>query len=126
MRAKLLDSLDCSDPLSLQAFAEGACRKLVKNVKSIAILSDVRMDVGSCSSPAEVSKAMSEGRWSDLPQQLCFNPEVNSKVDFFYQARGNGNVDVMKVVYLPHPATYEVAQAMCSGDGRVLVFRRGP
>jgi len=38
----------------------------------------------------------------------------------------HGNVDILKVLYLPRPISSQVAESLCSGQPYVPVFRAGP
>lgn len=59
---------------------------------------------------------------------LAFQASVprTSKVDFLRVSLGGNQVSILKVLYLPRPVSFQVANSLCSGEAFVPVFRPGP
>jgi hypothetical protein len=75
-----------------------------------------------CGDPARIR------HWTDLPEPIRFKgaPADASKMDFIQVDLAHGNVDILKVLYLPRPISSQVAESLCSGQPYVPVFRAGP
>ena len=119
---------DCADPIPFGTFASEACRPLSKHVKSIQVLFDLHLGIPSCGDAAELGQLVASGRYEDLPQPLAFQASVprTSKVDFLRISLGRNQVSILKVLYLPRPVSFQVANSLCSGEAFVPVFRPGP
>lgn len=63
-----------------------------------------------------------------MPEPIRFKgtPPGNIKVDFLQVTLANGNVDVLKTLYLPRAMSFQATEALCSGKAYVPVFRSGP
>ena len=80
-----------------------------------------------CGNPADLLQSF-ESDMDNIPPAIKFKaalPET-SKVDFIFVTKANGNVDVVKVVYLPRPVNFQMARSICSGGAFVPVHRPGP
>ena len=65
--------------------------------------------------------------WDELPEPTRFKgtPPGTTKVDFVQVNLANGNIDILKALYLPRPMSFQGAEALCSGKAFVPVFRSG-
>ena len=120
--------MECPDSIPVEDFVTNACRPCTKAIKSMNLLFDTHLDANPCGAGAELGQHIAESNWDSLPAaiQLKASPPHGSKVDFIQVAKPNGNVDMLKVIYLPRPLSFQLAAAICKGDVYVPVHRLGP
>ena len=120
--------VEVEEPITCIGFTTDACRPLQKGVKSITVLFDFHNDIPSCGEPVDIGQIAMQYRWDDLPEPIRFKgtPPSTTKMDFVHVTMANGNVDVLKVLYLPRPMSFQAAEALCSGKAYIPVFRSGP
>lgn len=120
--------VECPDSIPVEDFVANACRPCAKTIKSMNVLFDTHLNVAPCGAAAELGQHIANSNWESLPEAIQFKapPPHGSKVDFIQVTKPNGNVDMLKVVYLPRPLSFQLATAICKGDVFVLVHRPGP
>ena len=120
--------VEVEEPITCIGFTTDACRPLQKGLKSITVLFDFHNDIPSCGEPVDIGQIAMQYRWDDLPEPIRFKgtPPSTTKMDFVHVTMANGNVDVLKVLYLPRPMSFQAAEALCSGKAYIPVFRSGP
>lgn len=119
--------VDSSQPISVADFLTGACRQCSKSIKSMNVIFDVHTNIPPCGNPADLLPSI-ESNMDNIPPAIKFKaalPEA-SKVDFIFVTKANGNLDVVKVVYLPRPVNFQMASSICSAGAFVPVHRPGP
>eukprot|EP00438_Fugacium_kawagutii_P018364 Skav210909 [mRNA] locus=scaffold15:130393:132312:+ [translate_table: standard] len=120
--------VDCPEPISLDTFTSDACRPLSKSIKSIALLFDVHLGIPSCGDAAVLGEIAAKEQYDDLPPPIAFQAKVpeSSKVELFICDLGNGQVNIMKALYMGRAVNFQVANSVVSGAGFVPVHRPGP
>ena len=123
----VVGAVETSEPVSVAEFVAEACRPCSKTVKSMNVIFDVHSNMPPSTNLAELLQSIASNM-DNIPPEIKFKnaiPEA-SKVDVIFVTKVNGNMDIVKVIYLPRPVNFQMASSLCSGGAFVPVHRPGP
>ena len=108
--------MEAPQPLSVADLMAGALRPCAKTAKAMNVICDVRLNIRSCKNIEKLVGELATNLGS-LPAAVQFKGTLpqESKVDFIFVSKDGGNIDVVKLIYLPRPVSFQVASSVCSG-----------
>lgn len=120
--------VESPNSITVNNFAQDACRALSRGIKSIQVLFDVHIGVRGVNDVEGVGELVATRKFDELPPAIKFKADIpaESKVDIVVCKAGNDTMDIVKAIYLPRKVSVQVAESMCAGAGYVPVFRPGP
>lgn len=115
--------VETSGPISVADFAAEACRECSKGVKSMNVIFDVHINMSPYGHLVDLLQSIASNI-DNIPPEIKFKAALPqaSKVDVLFVTKIDGNVDIVKVIYLPCPVNFQMASSLCSYPLHIPIY----